>query len=275
MNYRRKLKHSSSISIFLPAFIVLVIFFGAIVISGIAIAYKIFGCIMLIYALLSLIPYFRTKNFGFILSSLYLFSMSLLILTIPPHFVFDSYEKSLPVLSGVLLLVSITLMVILIYMSYKRQLKWRGTEIFEMAAANIEESTESYTARPRPIMKLDYTKSELREFADFLSRKLICLSFMEDTRYVFMPVKTGEEIPLLYKPSIDYEGRSWVAFDFDGNVSVNISRKDYLFYKDDLAFDQLCNSMGQLFLEFFELFRKGNEIRIMDRMDELRVSVFS
>lgn len=144
-----------------------------------------------------------------------------------------------------------------------------------MAAANIEESTESYTPRPRPIMRLDYTKSELREFADFLSRKLICLSFREESRYVFMPVKTGEEVPLLYKPSIDYDGRSWIAFDFDGKVSVNIARRDYLFYKDDLAFDQLCDSLGKLFLEFFELFRQGNEIRIIDRMDELKISVFS
>jgi len=238
------------------------------------VALRIMGATILIYALLSLLPYFRTKNYGFLLSSIFMFILSAFMLTLPAESIVDGIRDTIPAYSALLMIVIIVMMVILIYLSSTRKLKWRGTEIFEMAADNIEESTESYTARPRPIMKIDYSNSELREFAEFLSRKLICLTFKEDNRYVFMPVKTGEEIPLLYKPTIDYEERSWIAFDFDGNVSVNIAKKDYFFYKDDLDFDQLCDSMGQLFLEFFELFKKGNEVRIIDRMDELRVSVF-
>lgn len=274
MNYRRKLKSSSTVSIFLPAFISYILFFVALVLLGLSVALKVVGITMLVYSLLTLVPYFRTKNYGFLLSSGFMLLLAAFVLSVPAESILDGNPRTIPSYSALLIVAIIALMIVLIYLSYSRKLKWRGAEIFELAAINIDESAESYTARPKPVMKLDYNKTELREFAEFLSSKLICLSFKEDNRYVYMPVKTTEEIPLLYKPRIDYEGRTWVAFDYDGNISVNIARRDYLYYKDDLDFDQLCNSMGQLFLDFFELFRKGNEIRIMDRLDELNLSIF-
>jgi hypothetical protein len=42
-----------------------------------------------------------------------------------------------------------------------------------------------------------------------------------------------------------------------------------------LAFDQLCTSLGQLFIEFFELYKKGEGIRVIDRMDDLKLPVLS
>ena len=73
----------------------------------------------------------------------------------------------------------------------------------------------------------------------------------------------------------DYTDETWVAFDFDGNVSVNISHRDYLNYKEALSFDQLCESLGNLFVGFVEMFHRGEGVRIIDRMNALGIPYFS
>ena len=61
----------------------------------------------------------------------------------------------------------------------------------------------------------------------------------------------------------------------NGNVSVNISKQDYLDYKEDLAFEQLCNSLSDVIIKFIELHVSGREIRIIDKMDNLKIGIFS
>lgn len=85
----------------------------------------------------------------------------------------------------------------------------------------------------------------------------------------------GHEFKFLYTNNSNYENETWILFDYDGNVTVHISKKDYLEYKETLSFDQLCESMGNLFKEFFELFLKGEEIRIIDKLDSLKISIFN
>ncbi|RLD80317.1 MAG: hypothetical protein DRJ10_07600 [Bacteroidetes bacterium] len=68
--------------------------------------------------------------------------------------------------------------------------------------------------------------------------------------------------------------KSWVAFSFDGNVSVNISKEDYLDYKEDLAFDQLCKPLSEVMIEFIQLNVKGEQVRIIDKMNNLKINIF-
>ena len=56
---------------------------------------------------------------------------------------------------------------------------------------------------------------------------------------------------------------------------VLVRVKDYLTYKEDLSFDRLCESLGNVFVEFLDLFKKGESVRIIDRMDALGLSIFS
>jgi len=65
-----------------------------------------------------------------------------------------------------------------------------------------------------------------------------------------------------------------VAIDYEGNISVNITQEDYLLFKQDLDFDQLCQSLGNVFVEFLEYSKSGQETRIIDRMDSLRLNPF-
>ena len=72
----------------------------------------------------------------------------------------------------------------------------------------------------------------------------------------------------------DYSDETYIMYDFEGNVSVNMKKQDYLQYKDALSFDQLTDSLGNLFKEFLELFMKKNSVWIIDRMDALKLSPF-
>jgi hypothetical protein len=61
----------------------------------------------------------------------------------------------------------------------------------------------------------------------------------------------------------------------DSEVSVHIAQKVYLDYRQPLSFDQLCTSLGQVFIDFFELYKKGEGLRVIDRMDDIKIPVFS
>ena len=89
---------------------------------------------------------------------------------------------------------------------------------------------------------------------------------------MFVLALPGNDLPYLFGLRTDYLDDTWVAIDFDGNVSVNITEKDYLLFKQDLNFDQLCQSLGDVFIEFLDLSRQGRESQIIDRMNALRLS---
>jgi hypothetical protein len=164
---------------------------------------------------------------------------------------------------------------VLVSLALTRRLKWRGREIFELAGESVEETGNGYTSRPRPVGKVEYSPQQMRAFACFCARHLIALPYNTSKNITLVPIKMGEEFGRLLGLSGDYRDASWVDFDVDGEVSVHIAQKDYLDYREALAFDQLCTSLGQVFIDFFELYNKGEGIRVIDRMDDLKLSIFS
>jgi hypothetical protein len=164
---------------------------------------------------------------------------------------------------------------VLIYLALTRKFKWRGREIFELAAEPVEETGNGYTSRPRPVGKVDYSLEHIHEFARFCSRHLIALPYITSKNITLVPIKMGEEYGRLLGLSGDYRDSSWINFDVAGEVSVHISQKDYLDYREPLAFDQLCTSLGQVFIDFFEAYKKGEGVRAIDRMDDLKLGFLS
>ena len=59
---------------------------------------------------------------------------------------------------------------------------------------------------------------------------------------------------------------SYVSFDADGNIAVQISKADYKQYKEQLTFDQLCAALADLFKRFLEYYRDGKENRILTEL---------
>jgi hypothetical protein len=162
-----------------------------------------------------------------------------------------------------------------ISLALTRKLKWRGREIFELAAESVDETGNGYTTRPRPVGKVGYSPQQMRSFARFCARHLIALPFYTSRNITLVPIKMGEEFGRLLGLSGDYRDATWVNFDEDGEVSVHISQKDYLDYREAQAFDPLCTSFGQLFIDFLGMVNKGEGVRVIDRMDDLRLSIFS
>lgn len=164
---------------------------------------------------------------------------------------------------------------LLFVLAFTRKLKWRGREIFELAAEPVEETGNGYTSRPRPVGKVEYTPQQIQAFARFCARHLIALPYYTPKNTTLVLIKMGEEFRRLLGVSGDYRDATWVNFDVSGEVSVHIVHKDYLDYRDPLAFDPLCVSLGQVFVDFFELYSKGEGVRAIDRMDDLRIGIFS
>jgi hypothetical protein len=139
----------------------------------------------------------------------------------------------------------------------------------ELAALQVEAGEETYTGRPLPVAKVEYSNDQLLGFTQFLKKNLIAIPYIEDDRVVFLFDTSYGKV---YGFNRYYQNQTWVSFDHEGNVVVNFAMKDYLNYKEDMTFDQLCGSLGKLMIDFFELFKNGKEIRIIDQLNSLKLN---
>jgi hypothetical protein len=180
-------------------------------------------------------------------------------------------DKSDPGLVPLFAVIMYILMLVSGYQAINRKLRWRGEEVFELAALPVEDIGDSFSPRPRPAGQVPVSKTEMIRFVDFMTKNLIAFAFREENQIVFVLTLPGKDLPYLLGTKKDYLEDTWVAIDYEGNITVNITEEDYLLFKIDLDFDQLCQSLGDLFGEFLELSKQGQESRIIDRMNALRL----
>jgi hypothetical protein len=229
---------------------------------GVEEAYTFFGIVFLFFAALSLLNVTLTKNLNYIIIALF---------QICGAFAFSGKYSELFYFSHRFMDLSRALLLLFLALTARlwitKKVKWRFREVLELAAVPVNETTNGFTPRPRPLGKMEYSKFELVEFAAFLLKHHIAIPYYESDRIVFVPTDWAQGFLRLYRLKHDYSGATWIAFGYDGNVTVNITHRDYLSYKDSFSFDQLCGSLGNLFVNFLELFRKGEGSRIIDKMD--------
>jgi hypothetical protein len=262
-----KLKPDRSITGLIPAFSALIITATLGILYGEKVAFTFLALFFWGFALYTLITFLRTQNANFIIPVLYQVFAGLLIINWQPG------EKT--VTGQFASMAVLAFLIWLVYLIATKKVKWRGREILEMAAAPIEETGNGYTSRPLAAGKVDFNKEQIMDFARFARRHLIAVSYVGKDKIIFVPVMMGREFGFIMGLKNDYTDETWVSFDFDGNVTVNISHRDYLEYIEALSFEQLCASLGNLFVEFVEMHQRGEGVRIIDRMDAVRVSVFS
>ena len=273
MSLVRKLKPDHNITGALVPLSMLPIFGLTTLIFGISIGMYTLTVMVGLFAIFYLFVFLRTWNMArlaiFIYSVFldYFFIVAAGDIQTNP---FNSKEFALAYYSGVVFFA-----LLLGYLVFTRKFKWRGREVFELAAESVEETGNGYTSRPRPVGKVDYSLQQLHAFARFCARHLIALPYITSKNITLVPIKMGEEYGRLLGLSGDYRDASWVNFDVDGEVSVHISQNDYLDYRESLAFDQLCASLGQVFVDFFEAHKKGEGVRAVDRMDDLKLGYLS
>lgn len=266
-----KLKPDRSITGLLPAFFILAVSAVLWALFGPTTAARGMSALVLLYFAYSFTSWIRTRSAGYLAAAGYQISLGLYLLTLPP----DWRSASASTLNRLFLVALIALGIVVVYYTVTKRLKWRGREVFELAAAPVEDVGNGYTARPLHKGKVQYTRYELLAFSEFLRRRLIALPYREGDRILLVLVKMGEEFRYLLGRRDQILDDTWVAFDFEGNVSVNISQRDYLEFREALSFDQLCESLGELFIEFLETFKRGEAVRIIARMDALGLSPFS
>jgi len=238
---------------------------------------------MIIYAIVfGYWSFHKSGNYYILISTFYMITLGLVFLTIEvpkypngsaPFFIQPGHKINIEF--KLALLFTYVFMFWIIYLVFQKKLKYRGREIMELAAWDVEEGPNTYTERPRPAGKTDYSKYDIIDFANYMKKILACMAYQEDNRILLVPIKAGKEFNMLYNPRYDYLKQTWISFDFGGQVSVHISQKDYLDFKEDLAFDHLCESLGQLMITFADFYISGSKIRILDRLNSVKIGLFS
>jgi hypothetical protein len=266
----RKLKPDRSIFGPIQPVIVLIIFGLTLVIWGIKIALIVLVAVYLMYFAFTMYAFFRVKNYYFLTAGFFQIMVA----------VFLTFNKIGPIplnedmIRGIVIIM-IASMAMAAYTLITKKLKWWGREIFELAAQDVEVDPETFTERPKPSGKIVYRREDLFGFARFYEKNLLGLCKRENGTMIFIPVKMSDWANALYNPSYNYKDHSYVAISFDGSVSTFISKKDYLDYKEDLAFDQLTASLSNLHLDFFDWYQGGKEERIKDNIREVEGNIFS
>ena len=269
MQNTSKLGEDRDITGLVPALVTLISIAIVWLVFGAEAAFKWAFLAFCVFASFALVAYLRTRNIGYMASTFYLLACGLM-LAVKTGFI--PGDRRVAPAFAILFMVSV---IFLVFMLLTRQWKWRGRDILELAAQPVDEVVEGYTARPHPAGKAEYKRNEITDFANFARRKLIAWTFVERDRVVFSLVKMGDEFGYLFSPNRGYDGTTWVAFDNEGNITVNISEADYLGFREDFDFDRLCSSLADVFVDFLDMHRKGQDTRIMDRLDAMKIGLFS
>jgi hypothetical protein len=268
MFFERKMKTQNIIKMLWFPILSLAIFFSIFGLFGPGPAFYTLGGIYFLAPIFPFATFFKTRNNGYLAVGLFQVFAGLVCISAPPAIENKNEIGLIPIF----IVIMYALLMIVAYQTFNRKLRWRGEEVFELAALPVDDTGDSFTARPRPVGNVSVSKTEMIRFVDFVTRYLIAFAFREDNRVVFVLTLPGKDLPYLFGLKKDYLDDTWVAVDYDGNITVNITEEDYLLFKMDLDFDQICQSLGNVFSEFLELSKQGQESQIIDRMNALRLN---
>jgi hypothetical protein len=262
MYISRKLKRDKFNKELLLPVIVLLPFFALLKISGVELAYLFLAPVLFLAGIYGLLTYMRTYNRGYLLVSI------VMVLAVIMSILLILYGDDVPkiMILPVIVLLLITLP-ILAYLLLTKKTKWKLKEILELAAQPVNDIKNGFSERPYPVGLTDYTSVELDGFSYFLSRNLIAIPVHDQGKVAFV-ISQDYSFTLGFDNS--YLNKTFILFENDGRVLAHISRRDYMRYRDHLAYDQLCDSLGKLFIEFFDQYRRGESLAILERLDELK-----
>lgn len=265
MSFTRKLKPEISISILLPAVVTLTGLVVLWAIVGRTAAYGFVAVVFLVYAVLSMAAFVRTRNTGYFAAALFQLFGGLWIGGLHQGIFFIS-ERLTAFFPIAAVLFGAWMQVLL----FTRRFKWRGREILELAAQPVKDTTDGFTRRPRPTGWVACSEEEMAGFAQFVAKNLIANPHLQAERLVLVPITMAQSVRYLYAWNRDYREDTWVSFDREGKVDVHVARRDYVKFQESLSFDQLCQSLGDLFVDILELYRRGEGTRIIDRLNAVR-----
>ena len=264
MYFFRKLKPPAFNYETIVGLVFAVVFLFFLVFMSLYIAFGFAALFFIVYSVLIIIIYIRTLNMGYLVLAVTIFLDALFSISVASL----GFGGS-PEVTKVFAFSIIVATVILFILILNRKLKWRSREMLELAAMPVKETSNGFTNRPLAAGKVEFTQTELFSFARFLHSQLIAIPFYEQDRVVFsITTPLSRQLGL----NKDYYNGSWVSFSLTGDVSVSISQLDYQKYKDNYSFDQLCEQLGLTFVDFLELFKRGEGSKIIEKLNSLRLN---
>jgi hypothetical protein len=267
----KRTKPDRGIGGFLPAIFTAIIFGLVSILYGMNWGIISVGLIFIIYGIFSLIAYFRTRALNYLIAFSFLFFYGIFLITSKGGIFWVGNEQ----IPKLFMFIGIISGFWLAFLFFSKRAKWRGKELLELAADRVEESRHGFTDRPLVLDKVDVNKSTLKGFANFVSQYLIAFPFLEHKRIVFGIVSMGKEFPITYGFLNNYRNLSWIAIDYEGVVTVRIHHNDYMEYQDTPTFDKLANSLGQVLIEFYNDYRKGEGNRVLYKLDSTGIPFYS
>lgn len=212
----------------------------------------------ILLSLIHLTVLMRTRNWIYLIpSGMYTFWF----LTFFPPLAGHPQHLFFSIVSALFLLAFIGLL-------FSRRLEWRYKEILQLAAKPVTGTTDGFTSRPFPAGSAEFTREDAIKLARYLTKNVIAFPFIESDRVVLVIPEYMWVYVLFFKRS--YEKGTYVAFSDSGQVTVRITKNDYQKYREELTFDQLCVSLGDLFKQFMLWSREGTSEKIFAKLNSAR-----
>jgi len=218
---------------------------------------RIAGIVMGIGGLINLIIWLRTKNIGYLLFMSWQLLMSIRLLSALEEEIFVTIYR----------IIIAILLVVWLYFVFTKKIKWYYKKILELAAKPVEENANGFTARPFPVGSSNYSKRDLIGFGKYVANHLIAFPYLEEDKLIL--VISNESLLDFLSIRKKYQKSTYVSFDVSGKVDVNIARKEYDKYKDELTFDLLNKSLGALFIEFLDNYKKCESRKIIEKLNSV------
>lgn len=197
------------------------------------------GCVWTVFGIIQVIILLRTGNRA-------LWAWTILCFLIAGSY-FTGYK-------GIYFIIPVVALLLLIfYFVITTRLTWKYRNILQLAADTVDQAEDGFTPRPYPLREISTTPEELTGFGKFLSANLIAFPFQDESGLYLCINESGQH--WFKRPTVDKD--TYIHFPEQGPVAVNIARKEYDRYEEELTFDRLCQSLGDLFVRFLELYREG------------------
>jgi 4-amino-4-deoxy-L-arabinose transferase-like glycosyltransferase len=138
--------------------------------------------------------------------------------------------------------------------------------IFKLAAEMVVDEADGYTNRPFAGGNANASSEELKGFARFINGKYIARSLYEGD-VLYFAFSMNRSILKISEPG----QVSYISFDKEGKIHVQIAEPDYRQYLARINFGQLCASLAGVFVRFLNYYREGKEERILTELKTARM----
>jgi len=137
--------------------------------------------------------------------------------------------------------------------------------LFKLAGERIFETADGFTDRPFSAGELSVSRKSMAGFSRFLEGKYVTRIFYEENT-IFFGFSLNRSLLAVVNP----REVSHIAITDTGAMTVFITESDYRQYRRTYNFNQLCQSLGEVFKRFLEYYEQGLENRIITELKSAR-----